>query len=112
MAECLPRRGRALQRDLSRLLPADGGDTDAAIAHGHHSRHRHSIADRHDRRRDRLARDLAGRAATWWQFSVRAARYVLDRAEEGWDGVAGGGVIRSLSSPGLTGDPVRRDASD
>ena len=33
MAEFLPLLRRAFDRDLSRLLPADGGDTDAAAAH-------------------------------------------------------------------------------
>ena len=74
---------RAFDRDLSRLLPADGGDADAAAADRHHPRHRHGVADRHHRRRARRACDLVGGAGGRRQFPVRAARRVLDRAEEG-----------------------------
>ena len=54
---------RALDRHLSRLLPADGGDPDAAAQDRHDHRYRHDLADRHGRRRRRRAGDLAAGAA-------------------------------------------------
>ena len=53
---------RAFHRHLSRLLPADGGDADAAAADRPDPRHRHDLADRHRRRRRRRAGDLAAGA--------------------------------------------------
>ncbi len=44
---------RAFDRHLSRLLPADGGDPDAAAEDRPDRRYRHDLADRHRRRRRR-----------------------------------------------------------
>ena len=60
MAELPALLRRAFHRHLSRLLPADGGDPDAAAADRPDPRHRHGIADRHHRGRGRRAGDLAG----------------------------------------------------
>ena len=73
---------RAFHRHLSRVLPADGGDANAAAAGRFDPRHRDDLADRHHRRRRRSAGDLADRAQGRRQFPVRAPRRVLDRAEE------------------------------
>src|SRR5882757_4493506 len=96
--ELLPLLWRAFDRYLSRLLPADGGDADLAAEDRSHSRHRHDFADRHRRRRRRRARDLEDSARASRQFPVRAPRRILDRAEEGRNGIAGGGVTLSPSS--------------
>ena len=59
-------------------------------------RHRHGFPDRDRRGRRRRAGDLAAGAGAARQLPVRAARSVLDRAEKGGAGVAGGGVADVL----------------
>ena len=65
---------RAFHRHLSRLLPADGGDADAAAEDRLDPRHRNDLADRHGRRRRRRDRDLAGRAQRPAPISCSNAR--------------------------------------
>ena len=72
---------RAFDRHLSGLLPADGGDAHPAAQDRHRPRHRHDLADRHDRRRRRRDRDLAGGLRPARQLPVRASRRVLACAE-------------------------------
>jgi len=83
---------RAFDRDLSRLLPADGGKPDTAAARRHHSRYRRDLADRHRRGRRRRACDLARRrwrctptscsnAPDAFWIAPKKARAVLQAAE-------------------------------
>ena len=69
---------RAFHRHLSRLLPADGGDADAAAAERHDPRHRHGLADRHRRRRRRCAGDLARGAGAC------GAKFLFERPDAFW----------------------------
>jgi hypothetical protein len=73
---------RAFHRDLSRLLPADGGDADAVAEDRIGPRHRDRLADRHGRRRRRRGSDLATGAGAAGRLPVQAPR-ALDRAESG-----------------------------
>ncbi len=85
---------RAFDRDLPRLLPADGCDADASLAHGHHPRRRRDVADGHASGAVRRIGDLADRAQVRCELPVRAPRSVLDRAEESQRDPAGGGIAR------------------
>ena len=54
----LPLARRALDRDLPRLLPADGGEPRHSYEERHHRRCRDDLAARHDRRHNRADRPL------------------------------------------------------
>jgi hypothetical protein len=83
---------RAFDRHLSGVLPADGGDADAAAEDRLDPRYRDHLADRYRGRHRRRAGDLADRASCRRHLPVRAPGHVLDRAEKGGVRAAGGGV--------------------
>ena len=85
---------RAFHRHLSRLLPADGGDPNAAAEDRPDRRYRDDFPDRDRRGRRRRGGDLAAGAGAARRLPVRAPRRLLDRAEKGGAGVAAGGVDR------------------
>ena len=83
---------RAFHRHLSRLLPADGRNADAAVEVRLDPRHRRDLAARHHRRHFRRAGDLVDGAWHKGELPVRTTNGILDRAEEAACRVAGGGV--------------------
>src|SRR5450631_795018 len=84
---------RAFHRHLSGVLPADGGNPDAAAAGRPDPRYRRDLAPRYPRRRRRRAGVVARGAGSRRQFPVRAPRRILDRAEKIARDIAGGGVV-------------------
>src|SRR5947209_7161310 len=83
---------RALHRHLSRLLPADGGDTNAALEVCADPRHRRHLTACHHSRRARRARDLVVGARRQSELPVRTAERLLDRSKKERARAAGGGV--------------------
>src|SRR6202171_66288 len=89
---------QAFDRHLSCVLPADGGDADAAAARRPDPRHRDHLACRHHRRRRRGVGAVAHGASGRRRFPVRAPGRILDRTEKAARDAASGGVGLTATS--------------
>ena len=92
---------RAFHRHLPRLLPADGGDPNAAAEDRRDHRYRDDFPDRDRCRRCRRGGDLAAGLGAACRLPVRAPRRLLDRAEKGRACAAAGGVDCSITVPAV-----------
>lgn len=89
----------ALDRHLSRLLPAHGGDAHDPAPHRHRAGHRHDLAARHDHRRARRNWNLVGLARNAAEVPLRAAQGIPPRpARQSADAAAGGIAIHSAAA--------------